>query len=61
VGKGTIFGLLIGLIACNNGLRVTGGAAGVGAATTNTVVQSIVAIVVADLIFTGVFYATGLV
>lgn len=59
IGKSTVFGLLIGLIACNNGLRVTGGAAGVGAATTNTVVQSIVAIVIADLIFTGVFYSLG--
>jgi phospholipid/cholesterol/gamma-HCH transport system permease protein len=60
VGKGTVFGLLIGLIACSNGLRVSGGAAGVGAATTNTVVQSIVAIVIADLIFTGIFFAIGL-
>lgn len=59
IGKSTVFGLLIGLIACNNGLRVTGGAAGVGAATTNTVVQSIVAIVIADLIFTGIFFALG--
>lgn len=59
VGKATVFGLLIGLIACNNGLRVTGGAAGVGAATTNTVVQSIVAIVIADLAFTAIFYAVG--
>lgn len=59
IGKSTVFGLLIGLIACNNGLRVTGGAAGVGAATTNTVVQSIVAIVIADLMFTGIFYSLG--
>ena len=27
--KGAIFGLLIGIIACGNGLKVTGGAAGV--------------------------------
>jgi len=58
--KGAVFGLLIGLIACTNGLRVTGGAAGVGEATTNTVVQSVVAIIIADLIFTSIFYATGL-
>ncbi|CAG0984112.1 Intermembrane phospholipid transport system permease protein MlaE [Phycisphaerales bacterium] len=57
VSKGTVFGLLIGLIACVNGLRVTGGAAGVGRATTGTVVQCIVAIVIADLAFTAVFYA----
>lgn len=54
--KAGVFGALIGLIACNNGLRVTGGAAGVGKATTDTVVQSVVAIVVADLLFTFVFF-----
>ncbi len=59
--KAAVFGMLIGLIACGNGLKVTGGAAGVGRATTDTVVQSIVAVVFADLIFTAVFYATGLV
>jgi phospholipid/cholesterol/gamma-HCH transport system permease protein len=61
IGKAMVFGLLIGVIACSNGLRVTGGAAGVGKATTATVVQSIVSIIVADLIFTGVFYALKLV
>ena len=57
IGKATIFGLLIGLIACANGLKVTGGAAGVGNATTRTVVQCVVAIIVADLVFTAIFYA----
>ncbi|MGE3109071.1 MAG: MlaE family ABC transporter permease [Phycisphaerales bacterium] len=61
VGKAAVFGLLIGLIACTNGLRVTGGAAGVGKATTNTVVQSVVAIIFADLIFTAIFYTLKLV
>ncbi len=59
IGKATVFGLLIGLIACTNGLRVTGGAAGVGRATTGTVVQSVVAIIFADLAFTAIFYAVG--
>jgi len=59
--KAGIFGMLIGLIACGNGLKVTGGAAGVGRATTATVVQSIVAVVFADLFFTLIFYAVGLV
>ena len=58
--KGGIFGLLIGLIACGNGLKVAGGAAGVGRATTDTVVQSVVAIVIADLLFTTIFYMLGL-
>ena len=60
VVKGGIFGTLIGIIACANGLRVSGGAAGVGRATTYTVVECIVAIVVADLIFTTIFFALGL-
>lgn len=59
--KATVFGALIGVIACGNGLKVTGGAAGVGNATTGTVVQSVVAIVVADLVFTAIFYALKLV
>jgi phospholipid/cholesterol/gamma-HCH transport system permease protein len=61
IGKASIFGLLIGVIACNNGLRVSGGASGVGRATTNTVVESVVAIIVADMLFTAVFYALKLV
>ena len=59
--KGGVFGMLIGVIACDNGLRATGGAAGVGNATTNTVVQSIVAIIIADLVFTAIFFGLGLV
>jgi phospholipid/cholesterol/gamma-HCH transport system permease protein len=57
--KAGVFGLLIGLIACFNGLRVSGGAAGVGRATTMTVVHAIVSIIFADLLFTAVFYALG--
>lgn len=61
VVKGMVFGLLIGAIACTNGLKVAGGAAGVGRATTATVVECVVSIIIADLIFTSVFYALGLV
>lgn len=61
VGKGSVFGLLIGVIACGNGLQVSGGAAGVGKATTDTVVESVVAIIIADMIFTAIFYALKLV
>jgi len=57
--KAGVFGHLIGLIACYNGLRVSGGAAGVGRATTMTVVHSIVSIIFADLAFTALFYALG--
>jgi len=60
VVKATMFGALIGLIACRNGLNVEGGAEGVGNATTKTVVECIVAIVMADLIITAIFYALKL-
>jgi phospholipid/cholesterol/gamma-HCH transport system permease protein len=50
--KGLVFGTLIALIACSNGFSVSGGAEGLGRATTRSVVLSIAAIVVADMIFT---------
>lgn len=61
IGKASIFGLLIGSIACANGLKVSGGAMGVGRATTGTVVQCVVSIIVADMAFTAIFYALKLV
>ena len=54
--KAAVFGLLIAVIACYEGLRVTGGAVGVGRATTGTVVKSIVALITTDCLFTVVFY-----
>ncbi|MCX5663589.1 MAG: ABC transporter permease [Planctomycetota bacterium] len=58
--KAAVFGILLGLIACTNGLKVTGGAAGVGKATTNTVVQTTVAIVICDLLFSALFFSLGM-
>ena len=58
--KAAVFGLLISLIACYEGLNVTGGAVGVGRATTNTVVKSIVAVVATDCLFTVIFYLFGI-
>lgn len=57
--KASVFGLLLGLIACYNGLRVTGGAAGVGRATTETVVQTVIFVILSDLLFSTLFYAIG--
>jgi len=57
--KSVVFGTILGLIACHNGLKVAGGAAGVGKATTDTVVQSVVTIIFVDLFFTAFFYAIG--
>lgn len=50
--KGLVFGILIALISCINGFLVTGGAEGVGRATTRSVVLSISAIVITDMVFT---------
>jgi phospholipid/cholesterol/gamma-HCH transport system permease protein len=57
--KAGVFGLLISALACRLGLSVTGGAQGVGVATTRTVVLTIVALISVDLIFTAVFYFIG--
>jgi phospholipid/cholesterol/gamma-HCH transport system permease protein len=57
--KAGVFGTLISGLACYLGLNVTGGAQGVGAATTRTVVLTIVALITVDLMFTSVFYYLG--
>ena len=57
--KSCVFGSLISSFACYLGLGVTGGAEGVGSATTRTVVLTIVALIVVDLMFTAVFYHLG--
>lgn len=57
--KAGVFGTLISGIACYLGLGVTGGAQGVGVATTRTVVLTIVALIFVDLLFTSVFYFLG--
>ena len=57
--KTVFFGASIALIACKRGLATTGGAEGVGRATTSAVVTSLFAIVVLDAIFTLVFHAFG--
>ena len=54
-----MFGVLISGLACHLGLNVTGGAQGVGVATTRTVVLTIVALIIVDLLFTAVFFAVG--
>jgi phospholipid/cholesterol/gamma-HCH transport system permease protein len=57
--KAGVFGALIAGQACYLGLGVTGGAQGVGNATTRTVVYTIVALITVDLIFTAAFYFLG--
>ena len=55
IGKSFFFAFFIGIIACYNGLRATGGADGVGRATTNTVVTASIAIIISDFFLTKIF------
>ena len=54
--KAVVFGFTIALVSCTCGYRATGGARGVGEATTKAVVWSFVAIVIRDLIFSVLFF-----
>jgi phospholipid/cholesterol/gamma-HCH transport system permease protein len=55
IGKSVFFAFFIGIIACFNGLNATGGADGVGKATTNTVVTASIAIIISDFFLTKFF------
>jgi len=57
--KAATFGVMLAALACYNGLKVSGGAAGVGKATTDTVVQTIVAVIIVDMLFTTIFLQLG--
>ena len=54
--KSFIFGMIIALTSCYQGMQVSGGAEGVGRATTNAVVNSFILIIVADCFITAIFY-----
>ena len=57
LAKAVMFGAIVGGIACRFGLAVRGGADAVGRAATQTIVWSIVTLILADLLFTIGFYA----
>lgn len=54
--KSLVFGGIIALVSCYEGFAVTGGAEGVGRATTRCVVSSFILIIAADCLFTALFY-----
>ncbi len=54
--KAAVFGGVISLISCTCGFYATGGAKGVGIATTKAVVWSFIAIVVWDMVFAVLFF-----
>src|SRR2546421_3217491 len=55
VFKSFLFGLLIAAIACYRGLNVKGGAAGVGTATTSSVVTAITVVIGVDTLYNIVY------
>ena len=56
LAKSVVFAWLIITIACHRGLSVDGGAEGVGLATTQSVVASLLSILVANALLTAVFF-----
>jgi len=58
--KSFFFALIIGGVGCYKGLNVSGGAEGVGKATTQAVVLSIFLIIMADCLATAIFHLMGM-
>jgi len=60
LGKAPVFAIFIALIACRMGLAVTRDSRSVGANTTSTVVQSLIAIIVLNAFFSVTFVKLGI-
>jgi phospholipid/cholesterol/gamma-HCH transport system permease protein len=58
--KAPVFALIIALIGCMHGMRVTGSAENVGRETTRAVVKTIFIIIVLDALFSILFERVGL-
>ncbi len=56
VGKSFFFGYFIAMVGCYHGLTTSGGADGVGRATTNTVVLAAILVLISDFFLTKLFY-----
>lgn len=54
--KSVVFAWIVITIACNAGLHVEGGAEGVGQATTSSVVQALLAMLITNAILTSIFF-----
>ena len=59
LGKSVFFALFIAVIGCYNGLTASGGAEGVGRATTSTVVWASIMVLVSDFFLTKLFHVLG--
>ena len=57
--KSVVFATIIAHVGCLEGFRVRGGPDAVGRSTTSAVVRSTFLVVIADAVFTALFYFTG--
>jgi phospholipid/cholesterol/gamma-HCH transport system permease protein len=57
--KSVAFAVIIVLVGCLEGFSVRGGPEAVGRSTTAAVVKSTFLVIVADVVFTAIFYLTG--
>jgi phospholipid/cholesterol/gamma-HCH transport system permease protein len=55
IGKSVFFGAIVTLVGCYNGLMTEGGTEGLGRATTKTVVQVAIGVVISDFFLTKLF------
>jgi phospholipid/cholesterol/gamma-HCH transport system permease protein len=60
IGKGVVFGVLIGLLACHYGLRIRPNTESLGAGTTSSVVTAITIVILVDAVFAVAFRDVGL-
>lgn len=58
--KAPVFGLLVGLVGCYHGMRVSSSAESVGRETTASVVHAIFLVILADALFSIVFTQVGI-
>jgi phospholipid/cholesterol/gamma-HCH transport system permease protein len=56
IAKSVVFGWLVTLIGCYNGLETSGGTEGLGRSTTDTVVQVAMAVIISDFFLTKLFF-----
>ncbi|MFJ2986810.1 MlaE family ABC transporter permease [Collimonas sp. NPDC087041] len=57
--KGSVFGMLVALIACHYGLQIKPNTESLGASTTDSVVTSITIVIIVDAIFAVIFSNVG--
>ncbi|MFC5473136.1 MlaE family ABC transporter permease [Paraherbaspirillum soli] len=59
LGKGAVFGGLIGMVACHFGLRIEPNTESLGHGTTTSVVSAITIVILADAVFAIIFSGVG--